>query len=177
MSKAKTLFTKKFHGVYENWETEGIQEIKTELNRQLGKIHGKTIDGLVEAIAFLKKDMLTTSPTIPKDTGNLRKSFFAVTSMGRVAVGNMSPSFKGRFASRLRRRHTQMVGGAVGKIHKRKNPQITFGFSAYYAGYVHEMDGDVKWTTPGSGAKYFEEALYRNKNVILQIIAQNIKIK
>lgn len=166
----KTIFVKKF---YSNYESEGLKQIRTNLDKELSKIEGKTIEGLVKAVMLLKKDM---QPKTPKDLGNLRRSFFAVTSMGRVAIGD-SPKFEGRLASRLSKRHSDMVGKQKGRIHRVKNPWIAFGFSAWYAGYVHEMPASNNWTTPGTGPKYFQEALMRNKDEILNIIANNVRFR
>ncbi len=60
-----------------------------------------------------------------------------------------------------------------------KGSSMTMGFTANYAAAVHElMDGDgVNWSRPGSGAKFFEAALKRNKLVILKIIQGKAKIK
>jgi hypothetical protein len=54
---------------------------------------------------------------------------------------------------------------------------IIMGFSANYATKVHEMvDGDrkINWTRPNSGAKFFQAALYRNVNKMLEIIRTGI---
>jgi len=56
------------------------------------------------------------------------------------------------------------------------------GFTANYAIFVHEMTDEntgkkINWKRPGSGAKFFEKALYRNKEKILQIMRDNAKIR
>jgi len=58
---------------------------------------------------------------------------------------------------------------------------LLLGFSANYAVFVHEMvdkDGTViDWNRPGSGPKFFEQALTRNEKLILQTIRDNAYIK
>lgn len=55
-------------------------------------------------------------------------------------------------------------------------PGAIFGFEANYALYVHErMDPNIKWQRPGSGPKFFEAALKRNKNKIIELIGRNMK--
>jgi len=55
-------------------------------------------------------------------------------------------------------------------------PVVRLGFSANYAWYVHEMV-DANFQRPGAGAKFFEAALKRNHNEILEIIRQEARIK
>ena len=58
---------------------------------------------------------------------------------------------------------------------------ILMGFSANYATFVHEMVDQsgrkINWSRPGSGPKFFEKAIKRNKDKILQIIGNNARIK
>lgn len=51
-------------------------------------------------------------------------------------------------------------------------PIVKMGFTANYALLVHEAVGkNIKWGRPGSGPKFFESSLKRNKATILRIIA------
>ena len=50
------------------------------------------------------------------------------------------------------------------------------GFGANYAVFVHEAV-DYNFKKAGSGAKFFEAALKRNKEAILKIIQENTLIK
>jgi len=57
---------------------------------------------------------------------------------------------------------------------------LVLGFNANYAVFVHEMIGKgkkINWKRPGSGPKFFEAALKRNKDNILRIIGTNARIK
>lgn len=55
---------------------------------------------------------------------------------------------------------------------------VQFGFTANYALWVHEMtEGKINWKEPGSGPKFFEEALKRNEKKIVEIIGGKMEIK
>jgi len=58
---------------------------------------------------------------------------------------------------------------------------LTMGFSANYAVFVHEMVDKgskvINWSRPDSGPKFFEASLKRNKERILQEIADNATIQ
>ena len=58
---------------------------------------------------------------------------------------------------------------------------VLMGFSANYATFVHEMvdrvGKKINWSRPGSGPKFFEKSIKRNKDKILQIIGNNARIK
>ena len=55
-------------------------------------------------------------------------------------------------------------------------PFVLMGFSANYAEFVHEMVG-AKFQRPGAGAKFFEAAINRNHEKILEIIRKEARIK
>jgi len=116
-----------------------------------------------------------TSPKIPVDLGNLRASFYIVPSKGSVKVGTTA-SFKGSNANRLSAGHSNEMARARSLVSSSKMPSVALGFSAYYAWYVHENVG-ANFQRPGAGAKYFEAALKRNRDKIVQIIRQEAKIK
>lgn len=57
-------------------------------------------------------------------------------------------------------------------------PFVQMGFTAEYAFFVHEMMGNnIDWNRPGSGGKFLESALRRNHERIIDIIAQDAKIR
>lgn len=64
------------------------------------------------------------------------------------------------------------------QITEGKKYGLLMGFSANYALWVHEMiDPGIKWSKEGSGPKFFEKSLNRNHDTILQILADNMKVK
>ena len=125
-------------------ELRGLHTVMRNLNREIKKIEGRTMQGLIEAARHIRYDMEVTSPIIPVDTGNLRQSWFtrALSTVGDI---------------------THFVA-------------LMIGFTASYAVWVHEMVG-AHFKRPGSGAKFFEAALKRNKRVILNIIRKHARVR
>ena len=127
---------------------KGFGEVNHNLSMAVKSIKGRTMAGLLEAAAYIRHDMDKTPPKIPVGrTGNLRQSWF-VTSF-------------------------RVLG----------NPAVLMGFSANYAAFVHEMGESgatagkkINWNRPGSGAKFFESALVRNHDEVLQIIKDRAKV-
>ena len=119
----------------------GLDKVGANLNKEILKIKGRSMKGLIEAAAFIRRDMEQTDPKIPVDTGNLRASWFTTTI-----------------------RQTVNIFG------------VLMGFTANYAVWVHEMV-DAVFKRPGAGAKFFEYALKRNKQKILEIIRNNARIR
>ncbi|OFY64751.1 MAG: hypothetical protein A2Y71_06160 [Bacteroidetes bacterium RBG_13_42_15] len=117
------------------------------LDKEIMLIKDRTSKGCLEAVAYIRRDMDKTPPLIPVKTNNLRSSWFS------TPVRDSADRFG-----------------------------VKFGFSANYAAFVHEMLDEVygkkiNWTRPGSGPKFFEKALDRNYNEILQIIADYADVK
>jgi len=57
-----------------------------------------------------------------------------------------------------------------------KVPFVALGYTAYYAPFVHEKTNpNVQWSRPGSGPKWFQEALKRNHDLILKTIKDEAK--
>lgn len=52
---------------------------------------------------------------------------------------------------------------------------IELGFDTEYAAAVHEMPSNVNWTMAGSGPKYLESKLIRNKEKYMAEIAGGIR--
>ncbi len=138
----------------------GSREIKNALNRKLLAIKGGTLAGLLKVGMFIRKDMDTTPPLIPVDTGALRAAFKI----------NMKPDY--RIDSKGNKIDAVELGWPDVTIN-RDNKTVD-----QYAAYVHEMTippyDNVNWSRPGSGPKFFEYALKRNSKVIVEIIKQSI---
>jgi len=139
---------------------KGVREFMSALNKEVDKIEGVTMEGLIKAAIIVQNSMDKESPTVPVDTRNLQASFFIVTSTGGKVTGDDSGS-----ASSL------IKGGKKGK------PIVALGFTANYAVVVHEdIENQKNWNRPGSGPKFLEAALERNKLKIVETIAKNIKL-
>ena len=127
----------------------GLNQVLDRLDKEIMAIKGRTSKGCLSAVAYVRRDMEKTPPLIPvaPDGGNLRSSWFA----------NAVRDSANRFG-------------------------VEFGFNANYAAFVHEMldevyGKEINWSRPGSGPKFFEKALDRNHNEILQIIADHAKVE
>lgn len=151
----------------------GLERVIHNLNKEIKAIEGRSLKGLIRAGIIVRRDMEFTSPIIPVDLGNLRSSFFTVTSKG--ATTDRGGGFKGPRAGELAAGHSAAIGAAKGAIQGDK-PKLTLGFSANYAVHVHENIGAI-FQRPGAGAKFFQAAFRRNKDRILEVIREEAQIK
>lgn len=153
--------------------TDSVKTIMDKINAEVSKIEKRTLRGLIRATILIRRDMETTPPLIPVDLGNLRASWFVVTSNGSVVQGK-SPSFKGEKADRLSQSLMDTISEAQSQKVSSTGPYVVFGFSAYYAAAVHEMVG-AEFKRPGAGALFLSNALARNANQIVQVIAKEAR--
>jgi len=153
----------------------GFDKVMRNLNKELAGIENRSLKGLIRATILIRRDMDQTSPIIPLDTGNLRASFYTVTSKGRITRG-ANPKFKGKQAKTLAANHPGEVDQARALISREDRPAVALGFSAFYAFFVHEMVG-AHFQRPGSGAKFFESALKRNHDKIVKVIQEEARLK
>lgn len=153
---------------------EGLNKVLSNLNKEIKKIKGRSLKGLIRAQIIVRRDMEFTSPMIPWDTGNLTHSYFTVTSKGGIPEGK-SPSFKGEKADQMSADHSTILkeyGAAV----EGTEPALVMGFSAYYATFVHENYG-AHFQKDGAGAGFLKAALNNNKQKILETIAHEARIR
>jgi len=158
---------------------QGLDNVLRNLNNEIAKIKGASVRGLLEAAIHIRQDMAHTPPLVPVDYRNLEASWF-ITS-GTVTQGN-SPNFKGDDAAAASHDHSKLIGESSAKAKASIHPLVIMGFSASYAAAVHERMTSssgkaINWSRPGSGPKFFESALTRNRGKILKIIARHAKIK
>ena len=153
------------------------------LNKEVQAIEGRTLKGLIRASIIVRRSMDKNSPMIPVDTGNLRASWFVVTSKGATQRGR-NPSFKGDDASEMSTDHSSLTRKTAVAAKSMGKPVVILGFSANYAWYVHEMVGaNFRQPKKGAkgggqrGAKFFEAALKREKKEMLAVIQEEAKIK
>jgi len=156
-------------------EVKGLQNILSNLNKQIQKIENKTLIGLRKATNHIRNDMEVTPPKIPVDKGNLKNSWFVVSSSGSVITGK-SPSFVGELANKIKGGHSSTLGDAILFALNKKGPFVVFGFGAYYAAYVHEMI-EANFSKHGTGALFLSNAIARNSKMVLKIIASEVKKK
>jgi len=160
----------------------GIDEVMKNLNTEISKMKDRTMKGIILAGIHIRRDMEDTFPKIPVDLGNLRASWFTVTTTGTSET--KGGGFKGEEAGKMKEDHSKVIGESKATIMGKKDPQMILGFTANYAMWVHEnVDaqffgrGGKKPGRPESGAKFFEAHLDKNYKKILEIIAANTKIQ
>lgn len=154
---------------------KGFDKVLVNLQQEIKKIEGRSLKGLIRGGIIIIRDTDKTPPKVPIDEGNLRASRFMVTSKGDNPEGK-SPRFKGENAGELNTGHDVTIAESKSKATKSKMPGVVLGFSAKYAMPVHEAV-DKTFKRPGSGAKFLEASLKRNSKKVLQVIAEEARIK
>ena len=158
-------------------EKTSLQEVVKNLNKEIKKIEGRSLKGIIKGVIIIRRDMDKTSPLIPVHYGNLRQSWFVVTSKGGTPQGE-SPNFKGKKAGKMASEHSAIktIAAQKAQIKSQKGPVVVFGFSANYALKVHEMYG-VSFRRPSAGAGFFVSSIKKNKEKVLNAIKKNAKVK
>jgi len=184
----------KYSALFPNTHVFGFEEIMENLQLEVKKIEGASIQGLIKAAAMIREDTEKSSPSTPVDLGNLRSSWFVTTAKKVIPSDKFSTGFKNvtikegskgsqkisTTAARMATDHVAAVAenkarcvsaAAVGRI------MLVMGYSAHYAVYVHEnVDAKFKRKDPPAGAKWFQEAVYRNRDKVLDVIRKNVII-
>lgn len=155
--------------------TTHLEEIIANLHNEIKQIKGRTMKGMIRAAILVRRDMDSTYPKIPVDTGNLRQSWFVVTSKGGTPRGK-SAHFSGQQAGTLAHDHAQKLETYKAKAVSKRAPTVIMGFSAYYAPFVHENYG-AAFNRPDAGAGFFQAAISRNYKMILRVIKEEAKVK
>ena len=168
----------------------GFAVVMANLNVELEKIKNRTTKGLILSAIEVRRDMEGTPPLIPLDYGNLRASWFilantkapATVKQYEVKGGNFTNAETPKKLAEIKSVHAETLTemrSTLGTI----PCGVGMGFGAYYAAAVHEMGASgatagkqINWSRPGSGAKFFQAALYRNVPKILAIVQANVKI-
>lgn len=117
------------------------------------KIPSAAERGLFQTGALIIRDAILEQPQVPKSRGVTKEG-------GR----------RGQGPGHLRRSQKIEKPKTVGKI-----TSVEVGFNTEYAAVVHEMPDTTQWSTPGTGPKYLESKLIRNKEKYMKNVADNIK--
>ena len=143
---------------------EGIEKAIKDINEYLVDYKGETDKVFFEFYAKVRQDAMTVTPTVPKDTGNLRNSMFFTYSKGRKdgSGAKQDNNLISRCESECRIAYT---------INK---PTAVIGFAAEYAAKVHEAVNQ-RFREPGSGAKYFETHLKSNETYFVELLKKHAK--
>lgn len=167
----------------------GLRTVQMNLNREITKIKGRSLEGLISGAIIIRRDMDKTAPLIPVDTNNLRASAFITTIKGVVAETDQSGEITD---DEVRNDYSRAVGEAQSMVVSTGEPTVVMGFGANYALFVHEMVGAnfagnperAKRTKkkkylrrPGAGAKFFEESINRNKDAVLMEVQKHARIR
>lgn len=152
---------------------EGMDRVMKNLNEQTVAIKGRTLHGMIRAAIMVQRGMDKSPPLVPVgETGNLRSSFFIVTSRGEISSGD-SPVFKDDKEGKLSARHNSIIQKA--KSMSFKQPTVIMGFTANYAMWTHESIGRT-YQRPGAGPRYFQASIRRNMPAMLKIMRDTAKI-
>lgn len=186
-----TAYNPRLHGVTGISGTieKDMKIIIHNLNKELEKIKNRTNKGLLLAAIEVRRDMEEKPPLIPLKYGNLRASWFITTRKGvspelhalEVKTAKFRKADTPEILKRLREEHKQTISEAQGELSKYPIG-VMMGFSAFYAAPVHEMVDEkfaepVNWSKSGSGPKFFQAALYRNYDNIINIVKANAQVR
>ena len=129
----------------------GLDQLNRNLNKELERNKLQSLSGFTRVGGLINREVMTVSPTVPLDTGNLRGSWFVefMTDMVTRNVG-MRFGFSANYAFYV---HERVEGAAWGE------------------GTV----GRVNWNEPGSGPKFLEAAIKRNTEKIMQIMQEEMR--
>jgi len=188
---AKRLSARKYRAQYPLTGVQGFEQVMERLNKALLEIEGGSVRGLVLAADAIRIATETTPPLTPVDLGNLRASWFVVTSAkDKVKLPEVRNErgktvregrFRGPNAETMKKEHKMVKTLAESEISSQDDLHIVMmGYSANYAVHVHEGPHghlDVNFKRPGAGVKWFEAAFNRNAKKIIRVIAANARIK
>ena len=154
----------------------GVEAVMERISKAMEGTKQKSFKGLIEAGILIRRSSIKDSPTVPLDTANLRHSWFMTTKRSTMGA---SSNFQGEEKGRMSSDHGSTLGEEKSKVSVIGFPTLAFGFSAYYATYVHEgrQGVSVKYKQAGSGAKFLEEAIKSNEKAILLLLQQNMRIR
>jgi len=154
---------------------KGVARMQDRINMQMARMGVVTMAGLIEASIIIRRSTEDSSPITPLDTGNLRASWFTVTPRGPSS--GKSPSFEGENAGDMKKNHSAALSEYGTTVKTRRVPTVGLGFSANYAGFVHEMVDAQNWSRPGSGAWYLASSIQSTKPAVLAAIYKHAKFK
>ena len=155
---------------------EGINAVLKKLEESISIIEERVTAGLIRGAIIIRRSMEKESPLTPVDTGNLRHSFFVLSSSEGADLSKLvdGRSFKGPDAQRLASEHQNAVSQEESVLAGSDRPTVALGYSAYYAWFVHENLVATNWQRPGSGPKFLESAIKNNEDAVLSVIAKEV---
>ena len=163
---------------FSTFRIKGIDKVINELNKAMQEKKQRiTIQGFIRVAIAIRRSMETNTPYIPRDTGNLRASWFTAIKGPSGKTNNKGIGYSATTQGKVEDKQKQaaVVAQARTIVESSIQPLMIFGFSANYAAAVHEEKRQVEWKVQGSGPKFFQRALEREKGKILQILADSEK--
>lgn len=138
--------------------TTGFSLNTKDFDIKFARITGKTIPRATERAVFktaalVLRDAIKEEPAVPKSRGVTKEG-------GRRGQG------PGHLRRSQKIEKPKVEHGAI---------SVELGFNADYAAYVHEAPRSWLWTTPGTGPKFLESKLIRNKEKYMANVAKEIK--
>ena len=173
-----------YAGLYPNTHIEGFENVMANLNKEIMAIKQRTMRGLIKSAAYIRNDTEKTPYITPLDYGNLRSSWFVVTTKGPEPTDRYSTGFKDNPKRKLRASqfvsdHASTTAEAQSIVRTKSSNNLQFlicGYSANYALWVHENLEAKNWSRSMSGPKWFEGSFKRSTPKIIEIIRENAKI-
>lgn len=161
----------------------GMKQVMLNLNKEIVKIQDRSSKGLIMVAAYIRQKTEKQRPLTPVDLGNLRSSWFVVSSKSSIVGGDerqlMKKTFVGKRAEAILTDYIMAVMESQGLARRLAGIKfkrfVVFGYGAGYAGFVHEMVG-AEFKRPGAEAKWLETHLKNNTHQILLILESEIKI-
>lgn len=138
---------------------KGLDDVLRNLNREIKAIEGRSLKGMLLAVAEIRRDIDQIPPKVP--IGPTAEQVAALEKMGiyrEHGTGNLRASW-----------FSEPLNLPTG-------PAVIFGHAANYAAYVHEMIGAIHWSRPGAGPKWLQAHIRRTKDRTLRIIGENARI-
>ena len=164
-----------------DFKLKGVDKFMRNLNNEIRKLEGRTLDGLIEAAIVLQRE---AEPGTPIDTGNLRASWFTVTTKSDKSkkVAPESGKFKSKGITpeqlaQLRSDHIRVKesGQALVKAFgKSSEPLVMFGYTANYAVFVHEIL-DLAFQRPTAQSRWLFKAMQTAKPKMLIAIQRKAR--
>ncbi|GFN34656.1 hypothetical protein [Tepidimicrobium xylanilyticum] len=133
-----------------------MSDIKRNLEK-IGKIiEEKAVEGVIEGLYRVAEESVEECPV---DTGELRESMEGTVNEQTVLRGKRDGTIE-KIGSKV-----NAINGEIGGI---------ISYDTDYAVYQHE-NLTLNHPTPGTKAKYLENPLKRNEQIIINIIAKKIR--
>lgn len=153
----------------------GLKEVIANINKEIAKIEEGTLRGLMQAGLLVKRDSQIQTPV---RYGNLRASGYVVVSgIGHTADEISSFGDKpnrGPEGKKLFNWHQKMMKESIATAYVPSDILYAeIGHTMPYAAHVHEHNKNYmvgNW-------KFLENSFKKNQKKIIQIIAENARIK